>query len=156
MKNSRIEYLSNIKKQMFDKFKKVHNNEYDYDENSYVNSRKPFNAICKIHGKFKITVNNHLEGNGKCPKCYSIKRFEKYIDDKRYYICEIHGDVLIGKSRSLTQGCPECNIEKQNKIILENHQNNIINKFGENYNITFNSNNTITFICKKHNTSETV
>ena len=150
------EYIQNIKLNFIEKLRIAHNYEYEYDVDNYINELIPFNAICKLHGNFLIFAKNHITGTNKCPVCYpSNKRFEKWIDNKRYYICEIHGDVLIGKKRELSKGCPKCNIEKQNKINLEKHQNNIINKFGEKYNITFND-NTITFVCKKHLTSETV
>jgi very-short-patch-repair endonuclease len=159
----REEYFADIKKKMFNKFREIHNNEYDYIEDSYVNTDTPFKIICKIHGEFSVLGQVHSSGMGKCPQCYPLskyKKFEKFVDNKRYYICEIHGDVPIGLTRHLTQGCPECNkIKGKFKIennIKNNVKKNIIKRFEKNYNIIFNNNNTITLICKKHGTSEII
>ena len=121
---NREKYLEETKNEMYKKFKAVHNNEYEYVD--YINVDEPFFAICKKHGKFQITANNHLRGKGKCPLCHTNKVFEKYINNKRFYICEIHGDIPIGLTRSLTQGCPECN-KINGKIKIENNlKKNII------------------------------
>ena len=151
---NREEYLNNVKKEIFNKFKAVHNNEYEYED--YFNIDKPFFAICKKHGKFQITANNHLRGQGKCPECKIEKEIIKTIDYVRYYNCNIHGNTPIGLTRNLNQGCPECNIEKLNKSNNELRKNSIIKRFEKNYNIIFNNNNTITFICKKHHTSKII
>jgi len=144
---NREEYLSNVKKEIFNKFKTVHNNEYEYED--YINVDEPFFAICKKHGKFKITANNHLRGNGKCSKCELEKQIIKIINDVRYYNCNIHGNIPIGLTRSLTQGCPKCNIEKQEDLNKNALLNRLNRNYGEKYNIIVN-NTIIIFTCKKH------
>lgn len=148
----REEYFEQIKNEMYRKFKAAHNNEYEYE--GYVNVDKSFFAICKEHGKFPITAESHLKGNGKCPLCYSNKAFEKFIDGKRYYACEIHGDVPIGLYRSLNQGCPECateNLRINNNILFENA---VHKRFDNNYNVIITNYNVI-LTCKKHGTTLT-
>jgi very-short-patch-repair endonuclease len=119
---------------MFEKFKKIHNNEYDYDEDSYVNLSTYFNVICKTHGKFSVLGQTHAEGGGKCPKCKLIKKIKPkrlknflkenlrqrlfvYRHGNKYYPCEIHGEVLVGKNRNFIDGCPNCNIENYNNSL---------------------------------------
>jgi very-short-patch-repair endonuclease len=148
----RKEYFAEIKKQMFEKFRRIHNNEYDYDEDGYVNSTTYFNAICKIHGKFRVLGERHSEGHGKCPTCYPHRRElslnHKIVDGKSYYVCIIHGDIPMGKYRSLSSGCPKCSEEKQ-KIINTEILKNRLNKKYQDYDITVDDIN-VTFICKKH------
>lgn len=48
--------------------KLIHNNIFDYSKVNYENTRKQVIIICKIHGEFKQTPNDHLSGYG-CTKC---------------------------------------------------------------------------------------
>lgn len=153
----REEYFAEIKRQIFQKFKKTHNNEYDYDEDSYVNASMPFTIICRIHGKFQVLGHTHGDGNGKCLKCHPIKYNpnprEKYDGDNRYYICDIHGDVIIGKNRSMTEGCPTCNNERAFQQAKEARNRAIIRKYESANNVSFNADNSVTLICKKCGTA---
>ena len=56
----------------------------------------------------------------KVKPVYKTKR----VNRKRYYICDIHGDVLIGNNRKTHQGCPTCNIEayKAKLLIIRNNK----------------------------------
>jgi hypothetical protein len=69
----------------------IHNNIYDYSLSNYVNSKINIIIICKEHGKFSQTPNNHLSGS-KCPKCQNSKgelEILKYLDNKNIeYISE--------------------------------------------------------------------
>ena len=53
-----------------EKATKIHNNLYDYTKVNYEKARKQIIIICKNHGEFKQTPNDHLNGCG-CPKCIS-------------------------------------------------------------------------------------
>ena len=46
----------------------IHNNKYLYDKVNYVNTSTKVTITCPIHGDFKQTPNNHLQGQG-CQKC---------------------------------------------------------------------------------------
>jgi hypothetical protein len=102
----RTEYFESIKNEMLKRFRVAHNNEYEYE--GYVNLETPFTAICKKHGKFKVRAESHLRGTGKCPTCYPHKKEQslnyKIVDGKDYYVCDIHGDVSMGKYRKLFKG----------------------------------------------------
>jgi len=49
-------------------FRNVHGDNYDYSQVEYINSRTKIKIICKKHGIFEQTPNNHLRGEC-CPKC---------------------------------------------------------------------------------------
>lgn len=47
----------------------IHNNQYDYSLVKYAGANTKVEIICKEHGSFKQTPNNHLQGQG-CLQCY--------------------------------------------------------------------------------------
>ena len=53
--------------QFIEKAKQKHGNMYCYDSVQYINSQTHVDIICKIHGLFSQTPNNHL--NYGCIKC---------------------------------------------------------------------------------------
>ena len=53
------------------KANKVHNNLYDYSKTNYKSTRSKVIIICKAHGEFTQSPNDHLCGNG-CQKCCSM------------------------------------------------------------------------------------
>jgi len=53
------------------KANKVHNNLYDYSKTNYKTTRSKIIIICKSHGEFTQSPNDHLNGNG-CQKCCSM------------------------------------------------------------------------------------
>ena len=63
------------------KANEVHNYKYDYRWVEYNGARSKVKIICKEHGEFRQTPDNHLNGKG-CPKCNSSKGeliIEKYL-----------------------------------------------------------------------------
>lgn len=46
----------------------IHKNIYDYSQSNYLGTREQIKIICKIHGIFSQSPNDHLSGNG-CQKC---------------------------------------------------------------------------------------
>lgn len=54
--------------EFIEKAKKIHNNTYDYSKVDYRSDCKPVIIICKKHGEFYQTPNNHLNGSG-CKQC---------------------------------------------------------------------------------------
>lgn len=99
------------------RFKKIHNNKYDYSEiKIYQNNHTKLPIICKEHGMFYQTVSSHLRGSG-CPKCaylnsskkqtLSLNEFLKRKEEKfgnRYEVLEYKGMSKIGIFL-----CNECN-----------------------------------------------
>jgi hypothetical protein len=75
------------------KANKIHENSYDYSLIEYENAASKVNVICKNHGIFSITPNNHLRGRG-CPECGKeasrlsrLKSFDEYHEEyKKIYI----------------------------------------------------------------------
>ena len=125
--------------------KVVHGNKYDYSKSEYTFSRKKLIVICKKHGEFKISPNNHFRGKG-CKECgfvrsrksrlkgidYFITKSRihhgekynydlvKYVNSKKKVkiICPIHGEFLqqLG-NHSRGFGCKMCG----HKFRSENH-----------------------------------
>ena len=66
----RIKNLSLTQDEVIRRFHKVHDDKYDYSLVEYVNYDTKVKIICPIHGVFKMTPFNHIQGQG-CPKCQS-------------------------------------------------------------------------------------
>ncbi len=69
--------MGNIQKNIaansfIDKAKLAHGDKYDYSLVNYINARTKVEIICKLHGIFKQSSNDHFSGRG-CPKCNSSK-----------------------------------------------------------------------------------
>ena len=66
------------------KAREIHASRYDYSESVYGNNGKePLKIICKQHGEFFQTPNEHLTGSG-CPKCRlksQNKLYDKLVKD---------------------------------------------------------------------------
>lgn len=129
----------------------VHDFRYDYSITKYNKSSEKVEIICREHGIFKQTPNNHLSWNG-CPDCAEntkgntdefIKTANeihdfKYTYNKVIYVgvdikviitCKEHGDFLQTPYNhvKIQCGCPICKEskgEKKIKKFLE--ENNII------------------------------
>lgn len=66
----------------------VYNNIYDYTKSDYINASTKISVICKEHGEFYVSPNNHLRGRG-CPECgrvkSSISNKKRIIPYKKYH-----------------------------------------------------------------------
>jgi hypothetical protein len=56
----------------------IHENNYDYSKIIYKSTIEKVIIVCKIHGEFEQTPNNHLSGKG-CSKCSKIGYSQKAI-----------------------------------------------------------------------------
>ena len=119
--------------------KKIHGNVYDYSKSIYITSHKKLEIVCRKHGDFWQTPNNHLSGKG-CSKCgngtKTAKEFvceaskihgDKYCYDNINYVdlttklpilCKIHGIFNQTPNAHLKgQGCPKCKKSKGENLI---------------------------------------
>lgn len=104
---------------------------YDYSKTVYVNSYTKVIITCRVHGDFKQTPANHLNGHG-CPSCTGhhvpntkecIEKFKKIHGDRYDYtkvvyvkalskviiICKKHGEFQQKPSKHMAgQGCVKC------------------------------------------------
>jgi very-short-patch-repair endonuclease len=129
-------------KDFIDKVILVHGDKYDYSKVEYINARTKITIICKVHGEFQKTPNDHLNGKQGCKICSSIayanskkmtteefikKAKEIHIEhtydyDKVIYIgcydkviitCKTHGDFQQSPHKHLVgDGCKLCGIER--------------------------------------------
>ena len=63
-------------KEVLDRFKKVHGDEYDYSLVDYKGQGKKVIIVCRVHGDFPQVPVSHWLGAG-CPDCGLIQRKEK-------------------------------------------------------------------------------
>lgn len=111
----------------------VHGNTYDYSLVQYEGMEIPVKIICRRHGEFKQTPNNHLHGHG-CSICtriegrkLSLSEFIQkaqcvhggkydysevmYVNSKTNVriVCPVHGVFEQTPNKHLQgQGCPKC------------------------------------------------
>jgi hypothetical protein len=125
--------------------RKIHGSRYDYSRVAYKNSCAKVQIVCKKHGPFPQTPNNHLWRKSGCPDCASEKRgkelregfaktFIKRAKEKhgskydycktRYFktdepvtiTCRIHGDFSITPHEHLGgAGCQKCGHANKNR-----------------------------------------
>jgi len=76
----------------------IHGNLYEYSKSTYTKSNVKIEIICRTHGSFFQTPNNHLNGQG-CPKCMAskgevkienlLKKFEiQFITEHKFNNCK--------------------------------------------------------------------
>ncbi len=136
-------------------FNKVHKYKYDYSLVNYKSTHEKVKIICKKHGEFLKSPNDHKNGSG-CPKCLErtaqklslsdvIKQFKEVHGDRYDYskviyintnskveiICSKHGSFYKKPSKhKLGAGCPDCKkIEHGNKLRLSTED--VIKQFKE-------------------------
>lgn len=129
------------------KLKGIHKDKYDYSKVVLKKQLEKIEIICKDHGSFFMTINNHLRGQG-CSKCVSEKLKKKFLMNsidffnkckevhKNYYnysqavysgmwnkitiLCPKHGAFdQIAKIHYDGFGCPRCSSSKGERKISE-------------------------------------
>ena len=101
-------FLSNVgdkssnTKEFINKAKSIHGNKYDYSKVNYILDNKKITIICKKHGEFLVTPNNHLNRESGCPRCKKSKGeiiiediFNKYniVNEYQYRIPEVANEL---------------------------------------------------------------
>lgn len=74
----------------------VHGDTYDYSKVVWTAAKCKVVIVCKIHGKFAQTADNHKVGHG-CPACRAAATSERCLTTKARFIEKVlvvHGDVL--------------------------------------------------------------
>ena len=76
----------------------IHGDNYNYDNVYYYKSSWKVDIICKKHGIFKITPNNHIRGHG-CPKCVSVSskpeiELQEFIKSLDYTILTNNRNII--------------------------------------------------------------
>jgi hypothetical protein len=70
--------------------KNTHGEKYDYSNVNYTNIHTPIEIVCKIHGSFFQSPNNHIKGSG-CIECAGVKL--KTTDQFIVEAKKLHGDL---------------------------------------------------------------
>lgn len=142
--NCAKKYIADIRRipqeEIIERFIEIHGNRYDYSNTITNGIHNKIEIICKEHGSFWQTVNNHLKGHG-CPTCKRVNHSEfltldqkeiierfinlhgdrfgydnfiyKGMNEKGEIECREHGIFLQTPNNHLKgQGCPKCNYSK--------------------------------------------
>jgi hypothetical protein len=97
--------LGDLKRKPIENFIKqcniIHKGKYDYSKVKYFRNSEKIEIVCKEHGSFWQTGNNHLDGHG-CPKCISIIskpeiELQEFIKSLGYGIIVNNRKILVGK-----------------------------------------------------------
>jgi hypothetical protein len=72
---------------------RIHGKRYDYSKSKYVSNNRPICIICKKHGEFWPTPDNHIRLKCRCPKCSKIEMAVKVVSN--------YGKELISKLRKV-------------------------------------------------------
>jgi hypothetical protein len=119
------------KQEAYDKIILAHGDEYTYPDFNYVNSKTPFNIVCKKHGLFKQTLNSHVDHGQGCPACYGPPVITTEIFIKRAK--EIHGSKysydLVKYIGAITDVPITCNVENHG-IFYQSPNEHISSKAG--------------------------
>jgi len=148
---------------------------YDYSQVSYVNNKVKVKIVCKVHGVFEQTPNNHLSKLQDCPLCsekyfemktneqivldFKFKHGNKYDYSKVEYrgnkekveiICKKHGSFYQTPNNHLKgQDCKECK-----KITTSEFINKCKTVHKEKYNYDsvkyVNMNTKVNIFCNEH------
>ena len=75
--------------EFIEKSQKIYGNKYDYSKVIYEGNKNKVCIICRKHGEFWMSPNNHLRGH-ECPVCYGTPKHtnEEFLQKAR----EVHGD----------------------------------------------------------------
>lgn len=93
-----------------ERFTSVHGDKYDYTQFRYVDYKQPAVIICKEHGEFLQTPDNHYRGKQGCPQCKGKRiqlskqmSFEEFVNrakvkhnGKFTYTCKEWTNLLTG------------------------------------------------------------
>jgi len=159
---------------------RIHGDTYDYSKVEYINTNTKVIIICKKHGEFQQTPNNHLTGFG-CKKCsieyvsnlkkYTLNDFiinAKQIHGEKYdysmvdyinnktkitIICKEHGEFLQVPTNHISgAGCNKCNGGVKHDLIdfIEKAKQIHGDKYDYSKVNYINCKTKITIICKEH------
>ena len=112
--NKRNIYLKEkCKREFMSKANTIHENIYDYSKSVYEDAVSKVIVICKTHGEFSISPNNHLRGRG-CPACGSSNQHSRIsmgwlLFMEKRYLTEIQhaknfGEFVIPETRYKADG----------------------------------------------------
>jgi hypothetical protein len=99
------------------KAKATHGDRYDYCKSDYKGGQTNIEIVCREHGSFWQTPENHYRTIAKCPKCPSENMLKRRVEDKQRFIeasREAHGDKydyskveFISINKKVVIICPE-------------------------------------------------
>lgn len=155
--------------------KKIYGDEYDYSLVEYKNSTTKIKIICKIHGIFESTPQNHVYHKCGCPKCrldaiknkffencknnhgnkydYSLVEY-KHNKLKICIICPDHGKFYqVASDHAKRSGCPTCakiKVSGSDEKFITKSQKVHGNKYDYTLVVYKNNKHKVLIFCPKH------
>lgn len=152
-----------------------HGDKYNYSKTNFTKSSEKVTIICRVHGEFKQTANNHMRGSN-CPECVGnnfLKTKESFtkaatrIHGVKYdysntnyqgshkkcrIICSEHGDFWQKPNSNLNgAGCPNCvGRNKTTEDIIKEFKEIHRDKYDYSQVVYKKAHSKIIIICPKH------
>jgi Zn finger protein HypA/HybF involved in hydrogenase expression len=161
--------------EFIEKSNNIHNNKYDYSLVDYKNNRTKVKIICKTHGEFEQSPDNHFKGQ-RCPVCTSnkltiddFKQRSTLLHNNKYdysnvnytgilnpvnIICPIHGEFnQLAKYHLESAGCPKC---AGKNITIDDFikKSNVIHNNKYDYSLVTSVSEKVKIICQSHGVFE--
>lgn len=98
-------------------FREKYGDKFDYSNVEYLGGQKEVEVVCRQHGSFSISPENHLAGDS-CKKCTSEKRAKSQTKPKSHYVKrfkEVHGEKYDYSLFKTTHG------KEEGKIVCKSH-----------------------------------
>lgn len=162
------------------KARDLYGDAYEYNIDTYVNSKTKMEIICPKHGSFWMTPSHHIQGQ-KCPRCKGLyKTTEEFIKEAREahgdkydyskteyngshnkvcIICPKHGEFWqMAKDHLRGQGCSKCGADemwkKRGRVTTEDFIEKAMKVHGDKYDYSKvnykKSNIKVCIICPEH------
>lgn len=155
--------------------KNKHGDRYDYSGSEYVNGKTNIKIVCREHGPFFASSDNHIKKGSGCPRCsgrsktsaefaeeaakthpglYQYKNVEHVNATTKVSItCPIHDDFLQTPNSHLNgHGCPSCGGSQQ--LTAETFKARAIETHGDRYDYSrvdyISSQEKVVILCPKH------
>jgi superfamily II DNA or RNA helicase len=165
------------KEKFIEKAREVHGDRYIYSKVIYKGSQKKVIIVCKEHGDFTVTPDNHIHKKSGCQICSGVLRYntptfiikakeihgDKYIYDKVVFenvkknvtiICREHGEFEVRPDSHINMrtGCSKCS--GKSPYTIETFIEKARQIHGEKYiydKVDFkNAKTKVVLICRKH------
>jgi glutaredoxin len=83
----------------------IHGDKYDYSKIKEIKSRKKIEVLCKIHGSFLISPDNHIFQKSGCPRCSRDRhKLTKISPERLEKIKSVHNNKYAYKNLSISNG----------------------------------------------------
>jgi hypothetical protein len=157
-KDKKLKMKKLTQEEFINKCKSIHGDKFDYSKIIYKNIRTKVIVICKKHGEFNITADNHTQKKQGCWNCFLDKhKLTQLTPERLENLKKIHNnkysyqDLSVDKGfikiscpnhgefnqylyfHEYGHGCPECNSTSRGEDKIKSFLENLNLEFHRNY-----------------------